>query len=101
MHPPRDRGLGHAEDFRGFGVGELLTGDEDRRVSVGGLEFGDGVLEPDRVIEIPAVWLADQAGEHCELFGKAAERAACNGTTVIVTTMLAWAPADGSERTAG
>ena len=61
MHPPRNRGFGDPQNLRGFGMGQLLAGDEHRRVAICRLEPGDRAFEPDRVIQIAAIRRPRQA----------------------------------------
>ena len=76
MHPPGNGGFGDAEDLRGLGMGELLAGDEHRRVAQGRFEAGNGALQPDGVIGVTAVLMGGKSDQHGELFGEGAERTA-------------------------
>ena len=58
MYPPRDCRFRYPKNYGRLGVGQLLARDEHRHITIGGLEAGDGMFDPDCIIEITAVRLA-------------------------------------------
>ena len=73
VHSPRDRRFRYAQDLGRFRMGELLAGDQHRSVPKCRLQPRDRALQPDRVIEVAAVRLGGQAGEHRQPLGECAE----------------------------
>ena len=76
VHPPGHGGFGHAEDFGGLGMGQLLAGNQHRGVAERRFQAGDGALQPDGVVGVGTFGLFGNAGQHCEAIGEGAERAA-------------------------
>ena len=73
MHSPSDGRFGDSKHLGGFGMGELLAGDEHDRISQRGLQPSDRALDPDGIIGIAAVGRVGKARQHRELLGYSKE----------------------------